>query len=194
MTAPELLREIEGRGGKIAVALDADGAAKIQIAPRGIVGDLAGEIQRFKPALLELLSAGAALDGQRRPKERPSMEHGPQMPVFAGFSPSPDFAAWHWRVCVRFDHLTARAPYQSWEQFARVHCGQPQNGDVAQMARTIYAARRASGGFDFGRLRVAWRVANELTGQNLTSPELSTWAREVLESPKATPGGEASAR
>ncbi len=56
MTAPQLLATIESRGGQIAVVQDVNGQTKLQISPRGLVGDLAGEISRFKPALVELLT------------------------------------------------------------------------------------------------------------------------------------------
>ncbi len=56
MNAPQLLETIRGRGGKITVARDQTGAAKIQIAPRGIVGDFAGEIALLKPLLLKILA------------------------------------------------------------------------------------------------------------------------------------------
>jgi hypothetical protein len=56
LNARQLLQTIEARGGSLTVKRDG-GAAKIQIAPRGLVGDLAGDIQRFKPALLELLES-----------------------------------------------------------------------------------------------------------------------------------------
>jgi hypothetical protein len=59
LTAPELLAIIENRGGVVTAKADPTGAAKLHIAPRGLVPDLAGEIQKFKPALLEILAASA---------------------------------------------------------------------------------------------------------------------------------------
>lgn len=57
MTAPELLAQVEARGGSVAVARDATGAAMLKITPRGLVPDLLPELAKFKPALLELLGA-----------------------------------------------------------------------------------------------------------------------------------------
>ena len=70
MTASQLLKTIEARGGKVAVAAGADGAAKLQIAPRGLVPDLAGEIGRLKPELLELLTAPLKGTGVARSRWR----------------------------------------------------------------------------------------------------------------------------
>ena len=47
---------IHERGGVATVKRGGD-APQIQVTPRGLVSDLASEIQRFKPALLELLTA-----------------------------------------------------------------------------------------------------------------------------------------
>ncbi len=91
MNAPQLLETIRGRGGKITVALDQTGAAKIQIAPRGLVGDLAGEIVRQKIGLLELLELP---DESRRiapqraqtvpaPNLSPDAPNGPQIALNA---------------------------------------------------------------------------------------------------------------
>lgn len=55
MTAPELLAEVESRGGHVVVAHDATGVVALRITPRGLVPDLLPELARFKPALLELL-------------------------------------------------------------------------------------------------------------------------------------------
>jgi len=75
LNALELLETIEARGGALTVKRDG-GAAKIQIAPRGLVCDLAGAIQKFKPALLELLDAPT--DATRRARVRPELRR--QMP------------------------------------------------------------------------------------------------------------------
>jgi hypothetical protein len=69
MTAPELLAEVEARGGSVAVALDATGAAMLKVTPRGIVPDLLPDLARFKPALLELL----ADDDIARQRVRPEL-------------------------------------------------------------------------------------------------------------------------
>ena len=57
MTAPHLLLEIEGRGGSVAVTLDAENAPTILISPKGLVTDLAPEIRRHKPELIALLGS-----------------------------------------------------------------------------------------------------------------------------------------
>lgn len=54
MDARQLLERIEARGGVATVKRDG-GPAKINVTPRGVALELATEIQRFKPALLELL-------------------------------------------------------------------------------------------------------------------------------------------
>lgn len=76
MTAHQLLLEIEGRGATIKVA-PAIGGDKLQIAPKGLVGDLASDIQKFKPALLELLSpdvaAATASDDEARRRVMPEL-------------------------------------------------------------------------------------------------------------------------
>jgi hypothetical protein len=59
LNASQLLAAIEARGAIVTVKAEATGAAKIQIAPSGLVNDIAGEIQKFKPALVELLSSAA---------------------------------------------------------------------------------------------------------------------------------------
>ncbi len=68
MTAPELLAEVEARGGSVAVARDATGSAQLKITPRGLVPDLLPDLARFKPALLELLATddSAATDDEAR--------------------------------------------------------------------------------------------------------------------------------
>jgi hypothetical protein len=60
MDARQLLQSIEARGGVATVKTDATGAAKINVAPRSLALDLLPDLQRFKPALLELLTAPAA--------------------------------------------------------------------------------------------------------------------------------------
>ena len=76
MTAHQLLLEIEGRGATIKVA-PAIGGDKLQIAPRGLVNDLASDIQKFKPALLELLAPDVAAvtgnDAEARQRVRPEL-------------------------------------------------------------------------------------------------------------------------
>ncbi len=59
MDARQLLQSIEARGGVATVKTDATGAAKINVAPRSLAIELLPDWQRFKPALLELLTAPA---------------------------------------------------------------------------------------------------------------------------------------
>jgi hypothetical protein len=56
MDALQLLQSIEARGGVATVKGDG-GAAKINVAPRSLALELLPDLQRFKPALLELLTA-----------------------------------------------------------------------------------------------------------------------------------------
>ncbi len=56
MSARQLLELIHERGG-VATVKQGGAAPQIQITPRGLVSDLASEIQKFKPALLELIAA-----------------------------------------------------------------------------------------------------------------------------------------
>ena len=56
MDARQLLEMIHERGGVATVKLDGD-AAKINVSPRSLALDLLPDLQRFKPALLELLTA-----------------------------------------------------------------------------------------------------------------------------------------
>jgi hypothetical protein len=58
MNARQLLECIEARGGVATVKRDGD-AAKINVVPRHVALDFASDIQRFKPALLELLDGTA---------------------------------------------------------------------------------------------------------------------------------------
>lgn len=56
--------------------------------------------------------------------------------------------------------------------------------EMRHLARAILDARRNDGrgpGFDFAKVRPFWHAANELTGRVMDSPELASWAREVLE-------------
>lgn len=62
MSARELLETIEARGGVATIKHDG-GAVKLNVSPRGVALELATDIQRFKPALLELLT--------ERPAETP---------------------------------------------------------------------------------------------------------------------------
>lgn len=55
MNAPELLATLRERGARLTVRSGDGGAAVLNVAPRGIASDLAGEVARFKPSLLELL-------------------------------------------------------------------------------------------------------------------------------------------
>lgn len=55
MNAHQLLQNIEAHGGVVTVKRDG-GAAKLNVSPRAVALELASDIQRFKPALLELLS------------------------------------------------------------------------------------------------------------------------------------------
>ncbi len=153
MNAPQLLETIRGRGGKITVALDQTGAAKIQITPRGLVGDLAGEIARFKPLILKILATAPdekAPEARRIAPERaqtdappnlsPDAENGPQIEIF-----DVDGAA-----------------------------------EISHLARVILECVRPNGAFDFGAVKPYWRAANELTGVSMDSPTLATWARSIL--------------
>jgi hypothetical protein len=71
LNARQLLDTITERGGVVTVAHHGD-TVKIQIAPRGLVSDLASYIQRFKPALVELLAPDdeAAARNRVRPEIR----------------------------------------------------------------------------------------------------------------------------
>jgi len=55
--APHLLATLRGRGVLVAT----DGEKLLLDAPRGVLADLLPNLQRFKPALLELLSGADAL-------------------------------------------------------------------------------------------------------------------------------------
>jgi hypothetical protein len=55
LSARQLLELIHERGG-VATVKQGGAAPQIQITPRGLVSDLASDIQKFKPALLELLA------------------------------------------------------------------------------------------------------------------------------------------
>lgn len=57
MDARQLLQNIEARGGVATVKRDG-GAASINVAPRSLALELLPDLQRFKPALLELLAHG----------------------------------------------------------------------------------------------------------------------------------------
>ncbi len=65
MNAHILLETIEARGGVATVKRD-DGAARLNVAPRSVALELAGDIQRFKPALLELLAPTSPTDDEAR--------------------------------------------------------------------------------------------------------------------------------
>lgn len=55
MNARQLLDAIKKRGGVASVKHGDNGAAVLNVAPRHVALDFASDIQRFKPALLELL-------------------------------------------------------------------------------------------------------------------------------------------
>jgi hypothetical protein len=55
MDARQLLHSIEVRGGVATVKREGD-AVKINIAPRSLALELLPDLQRFKPALIELLA------------------------------------------------------------------------------------------------------------------------------------------
>ena len=125
-------------------------------APKGAVADLLPDIARFKPSLLERLEA-----------ERTER---------AAFLAGADFRAWHWTAC--------GAPwsigfYSDWKQFARLHCSRPGGVsvlaalDVVTVARFVFADKWRD---------LARRVANHLTGHDLNTSALETWARAILES------------
>lgn len=59
MDAHKLLENIEARGGVATVKRD-DGAAVLNVSPRSLALELLPDLQKFKPALLELLGAVAA--------------------------------------------------------------------------------------------------------------------------------------
>lgn len=66
MNARALLAHVEARGASLRVERGADGAAVLVVAPRSACVDLLPDLQRFKPALLELLEHAqpqAALPG-----------------------------------------------------------------------------------------------------------------------------------
>lgn len=73
MSARQLLELIHERGG-VATVKQGGAAPQIQITPRGLVSDLASDIQKFKPALLELLTPTA-----------PSPQMAVEMPGSADF-------------------------------------------------------------------------------------------------------------
>lgn len=68
MNARELLETIEARGGVATVKRDG-GAAVLNVAPRRVALELATDIQRFKPVLLELLAPEVAHLAPRVPLE-----------------------------------------------------------------------------------------------------------------------------
>ena len=71
MDARQLLSEIEARGGVVKVKPDPSGAgtgARLNVSPRSLALDLLPDLQRFKPALIELLTAPtcAQIESARR--------------------------------------------------------------------------------------------------------------------------------
>jgi len=70
MNARALLETIEARGGVATVKRRADGAAVLNVAPRSCCADLLPDLQRFKPALLELLTGTDAPPGTSPPDTR----------------------------------------------------------------------------------------------------------------------------
>lgn len=60
MNARTLLETIEARGGVASVKRRSDGAAVLNVAPRSCCADLLPDLQKFKPALLELLTGADA--------------------------------------------------------------------------------------------------------------------------------------
>jgi hypothetical protein len=77
MNARELLQSIEARGG-VATVKREGGAVKLNVSPRGVALDLAGDIQRFKPALLELLDEGF-VDEEVAPVDEAPPETAPEV-------------------------------------------------------------------------------------------------------------------
>ncbi len=160
MNAPQLLETIRGRGGKITVALDKTGAAKIQIAPRGLVGDLAGEIARFKPALLELLETPElrAETAQNRAQTDAAPNHSQRLGI------GPQIA------------LNA----QCWPDIPQNRNYYGKTAEFRALAAAILDAQRDDGGFDFGAVKSHWRRANELTNVSLSSTQLANWRVALL--------------
>jgi hypothetical protein len=160
LTAPLLLETIRGRGGKITVALDQTGAAKIQIAPRGIVGDLAGEIARFKPALLELLEM--PVDAPKNASGRAQTGETPQ-------SDTDDLNA---------AQIALNAT--DWPDIPQNRNYYGKTNEFRALATAILDARRPDGGFDFGAVKPHWKRANKITGVSMDAPTLANWARALL--------------
>jgi hypothetical protein len=67
MNAIELLATIEARGG-VATVKREGGAVKLNVSPRGVALELASDIQRFKPALLELLDTRGVFVDETAPQ------------------------------------------------------------------------------------------------------------------------------
>lgn len=60
MTASQLLATLANRGATTRSELNADGEPVLVITPRSAIGDLLPELQKFKPAILELLASDPA--------------------------------------------------------------------------------------------------------------------------------------
>lgn len=61
INARQLLEAIEARGGVASVKHGDNGVAVLNVAPRHVALDFASDIQRFKPALLEMLEPSATM-------------------------------------------------------------------------------------------------------------------------------------
>ena len=149
-----LLAELSQRGARIETR---DGGLSID-APRGAIGDLIGDLQKFKPQLLNLLRP---LDGAGAP-------NSPEMPAEgAPTVPAPDDAQ----------------RLENGPQTENLSVGGA--AEIRELARAVLQCIRPNGGFDFGKVKPYWHAANELTGQNMTSPELANFARSILDDPSA---------
>ncbi len=73
MTAPQLLDALKARGAAAHLEKDSDGAAVLVVVPGSAVADLLPDLQRFKPALLELLTASESSCAPAAP-EAPATE------------------------------------------------------------------------------------------------------------------------
>lgn len=86
MNARELLDGIEARGGVASVKRDG-GAAVLNVSPRSLALELLPDLQKFKPAILDLLDATG--DGDNAPTASPMPQQSPETVLL----PSPEASA-----------------------------------------------------------------------------------------------------
>ncbi len=132
------------------VKTDESGAAKINVAPRSLALELLPDLQRFKPALLELLGANSPEPSQNRAETSTAANDGRRH-----------------KTDPQIENLGAKLDFG-------------ESADVRELAHGILSARRPNGGFDFGALRPFWENANRAAGVSMASQELGDWARSIL--------------